>query len=58
LSYNITYKKSVYKDLKRIPKNEAAKILNKLDNDLSREPNKFPLLKGKFKGLRKFRVGD
>ena len=57
MAYKITFKRSVSKDLKRIPKREAKLILNKIDRDLSLEAGNQPTLKGKFKGLRKFRIG-
>ena len=58
MAYNITYKKSVAKDLKRINKQSAKRILDKLDEDLVEDPERFPALTGPFAGLRKFRVGD
>jgi len=58
LAYNIDYKKSVSKDLKRIEKAEAARILDKIDADLTDNPQRFPALTGTFAGMRKFRVGD
>ena len=56
--YRIVYKKSVHRDLKKLNKNEASNILDKIDNYLSEHPLSFPILKGKFSGLRKYRVGD
>jgi mRNA interferase RelE/StbE len=58
LAYNIAYKKSVAKDLKRIDKQNAKRILDKIDKDLVEDPDRFPALTGPFSGLRKFRVGD
>lgn len=58
MAYNITFKKSVAKDLKRIGKPHAARILDKIDAELALDPEKFPSLTGPFAGLRKFRVGD
>ena len=58
MSYNITFKKSVFKDLSRLPKQEALKILDKIDQELPKNADKFPMLRGKFKGMRRFRVGD
>jgi len=58
LAYKITFKKSVSKDLKKIDKNIAIEILDKINNELSQHANDYPVLKGKFEGLRKFRVGD
>ena len=33
-------------------------IFDKINAELSQNADKYPLLKGKFAGLRKFRVGD
>ena len=54
----IVYKKSVYRDLKKLDKSEATNILDQIENDLSEHPLSFPILKGKFAGMRKYRVGD
>ncbi len=58
MAYNIVYKKSVFRDLKKISKTEANRILNQLEKDLSKKPDSYPILKGQFAGLRKYRVGD
>ncbi len=58
MDYSITYKKSVAKDLKRIGKTNAKRVLDKIDTDLVRNPERFPALSEPFAGLRKFRVGD
>jgi len=58
LDYNITFKKSVFKDLKRISKQDAKCILDKIDAKLTKSPDRLPTLTGQFYGLRKFRVGD
>jgi len=58
LPYNIVYKKSVHRDLKKIKKTEAIKIIDQLKKDLSNKPDSYPVLKGQFAGLRKYRVGD
>jgi len=57
LSYKISFKSSVSRDLKKIDKSKVSTILDKIE-ELSENPNKYPALSGKFKGLRKFRVGD
>lgn len=54
----ITYKKSVAKDLKRIGKPNARRILDKIDAELVKNPERFTALSGPFAGMRKFRVGD
>jgi len=58
LAYNIVYKKSVQRDLKKVPKMEADRILNQIEQELSQNADAYPVLKGQFAGLRKYRVGD
>jgi mRNA interferase RelE/StbE len=58
LAYRIVYKKSVHRDLKKLGKTEAAHILDQLEKDLFDQPDAYPILKGQFAGLRKYRVGD
>jgi mRNA interferase RelE/StbE len=58
LAYNIIYKKSVYRDLKKLSKAEAGRILDKIEKELSKKADTYPVLKGQFAGLRKYRVGD
>jgi len=58
LAYNITYKKSVQKDLSHLGKAETRRILEKIENDLAEKAESYPLLKGQFAGLRKLRIGE
>ncbi len=58
MSYKISFKKSVARDLKKIGKDQADKILRKIEEELPEKAENFPVLTGKFSGLRKFRVGD
>lgn len=58
MNYNIAFKKTVARDLKKIDKNAADKILKKIEQELPYKADTFPALKGKFAGLRKFRIGD
>ena len=58
MAYNIVYKKSVARDLKRLSKAEALRILNQIEKELPKEADTHPILKGQFAGLRKYRVGD
>jgi len=58
LSYKITYKKSVYKDLAKLEKIDAKKIIARIDKELKTNANKYPVLKGMFRGMRKLRVGN
>lgn len=57
MAYKIVYKASVERDLKRIAKTEAKRILNKIEKDLSNNPDKGEPLKGSFQGLYRYRVG-
>lgn len=58
MAYNIDYKNSVKRDLKKLDKADSKKILDQLEDDLSSDPEAYPQLKGEFAGLRKYRVGD
>ena len=58
MTYKITFKNSVWRDLKRVDKKQAERILNKIEHDLSEKAEDYPELTGKFAGLRKCRVGD
>ena len=57
MSYNISFRSSVYRDLKKIDKAQAEQILNRIEQDLSENPASFTSLAGKFASLRKYRVG-
>ena len=52
MSYNIAFKKSVARDLKKIDKNTANQILQKIEQDLPDKADTFPVLKGTFAGLK------
>jgi len=58
LAYNVVYKKSVQRDLKKLSKAEARRILNQIEEDLSKNADAYPVLIGQFAGLRKYPVGD
>ena len=58
MSYKIAFKKSVARDLKKIDNDQVDRILRKIENELPEKAETFPILTGKFSGLRKFRVGD
>ncbi|HWP90636.1 MAG TPA: type II toxin-antitoxin system RelE/ParE family toxin [Thermodesulfobacteriota bacterium] len=58
MAYKITYHENVKEDLEDLPKKEATRIVKKLEAVLSERPGSFPQLKGKYAGLRKFRVGN
>jgi len=58
LAYNIIYKKSVQRDLKKLSKAEAHRVLNQVEEQLSENADTHPVLKGQFAGLRKYRIGN
>ncbi len=58
MAYNIIYKKSVHRDLKKLSKAEASRILDQIEDELSKKADTYPVLKGQFAGLRKYRIGD
>lgn len=58
MAYRIVYKKSVARDLSRLDKTEARRILNRLEKDLAEKAGSYPTLKGKFAGLRRCRTGE
>ena len=58
MAYNIGYKKSVERDLAKLPKAEARRVLDRIEEELSEKADSYPVLKGPFAGLRKFRIGD
>ena len=58
MAYKIVYKKSVERDLKKLAKPVASRVLNRVEEELSKEADTYPLLKGPFAGLRKYRSGD
>ena len=58
MKYKITFKKSVYRDLKKIGQSQAKNILDKIEKELPLKADQYPQLKGRFSGLRKCRIGD
>jgi len=58
LAYSLWYKNSVQRDLKQLSKSDATRILDVIEKELLKRPESHPTLKGKFAGLRKYRVGD
>lgn len=58
MAYNVSYKSSVQRDLKKLGKAEARRILDRLEHDLASNPSQYPALKGEFAGLRKYRIGS
>ena len=58
MKYKIAFKKSVSRDLKKIGKSQAKTILDKIEKELSFKADQYPQLKGRFSGLRKYRLGN
>ena len=58
MAYKIVYKKSVLRDLKKLSKTEAKRIVDLIEKELIKKPDFNPMLKGRFAGLRKYHVGD
>ena len=58
MAYNIVYKKSVERDLSKIGKADARRILSRVEKDLAEKADSYPALKGKFAGLRRYRIGE
>jgi mRNA interferase RelE/StbE len=58
LAYNVVYKKSVHRDLKKLSKAEVIRILDQIEQELTKKPESHPVPKGQFTGLRKYRIGD
>ena len=57
MEYNIVYKSSIKKDLKKIDKKELPAILKDIEDMLMKSPLKGKELKGEFAGLYSFRIG-
>ncbi len=58
MPYKIEYKSSVVRDLKKLDKNTANRILLQLEKALSENPNRGDSLTGQFKGLFKYQIGS
>jgi mRNA interferase RelE/StbE len=58
LAYSVAYKKSVQRDLKKLPRSEVRRVLDQIEEELSKNAESYSVLKGRFVGLRKYRVGD
>ncbi len=55
---NIVFKSSVEGDLKNIDKHKAVQLINKIQTNLVKLAPQCKPLKGRFKGLRRYRIGD
>ncbi len=58
MAFKVTYKSSVWRDLKQLDKREGKRLLTQIETDLAQNPQQGEPLKGRFKGLFKYRVGN
>ena len=58
MASKVRYKASVEKDLNKLDAPAIKKILNKIEKDLGSDSDKGESLKGEFKGLFRYRIGD
>ena len=58
MAFNITFKKSVARDLRKLDIGEAQKVLDQIAKELPEIADSLPELKGKFAGFRKYRIGE
>jgi len=58
LIYSVQFKASVKKDLRKIDRKEAKRILDSIEKDLASDPGKGTQLTGEFSGLYKYRIGN
>lgn len=57
MAYQVDYKSSVERDLRKLGKTEGRRILAKLERQLRQGPNAGEPLKGEFAGLFRLRIG-
>lgn len=58
MGYRVAYKASVAKDIRELDKPTARRVLAKLEKVLGDDPDAGVPLKGDFKGLFRYRIGD
>ena len=58
MASNVVYKSSLAQDLKRLDQPTARRLLDKLERALAGNPNVGDPLRGEFRGLYKYRLGD
>ncbi len=56
--FEIHFKRSVKKDLQKLPKTEQKQVLDKIQRNLAKDPYKGKALSGDFQGLYRWRVGN
>ena len=58
MGFRVVYKASVEKDLKKIDKAGAKKILNRIEKELAKDPDRGVALSGTSQGLYRYSIGD
>lgn len=58
MASSVFYKDSVEKDLRKLDKPTSKKVVQQLEESLSKNPDTGEPLSGEFRGLFKYRVGD
>jgi mRNA interferase RelE/StbE len=58
LPFRIEYKSSVHHDLKNLDPHIAKRILDELEAALTEDPDRGEPLTGRFRGLRRYQIGD
>ena len=58
LGSEVAYKSSVAKDLRGIDKQATRRILDRIEDTLGKNPNAGTALKGDFRGLFRYRIGE
>ena len=58
MASEVSYKASVERDLKRLDRTEAKRILNEIEKELGGDPGKGEPLRGTYQGLYRYRIGD
>jgi len=58
LAAEVLYKASALKDLKKLDRPAARRIVDRIDKDLAAQPRKDKALTGSYKGLFSYLVGD
>ncbi|MFC1725588.1 type II toxin-antitoxin system RelE/ParE family toxin [candidate division KSB1 bacterium] len=58
LNWKVKFKKSVFKELEKLPRDEQILVISKIETVLLNNPFSGLKLKGRYEGLWRFRIGD
>lgn len=58
MACKVEYKSSVSRDLKKIDRSQIERLLGKLEETLSENPDSGSPLKGQYRGIFKYRIGN